>query len=210
MNELSIIFDKMNLNTNEILEAAGTKWNFLNFKPGLVGGHCIGVDPYYLAYKSLMMDYTPDMILSGRKINDGMPEYITSIIQKKLEAINKEGKNVNVALLGLTFKENCPDMRNSKVKDIYNILKKNKYTIQLNDPQVDLNSVRKIYNKDLTDIDDLKKIDVIIFAVSHIEYQKLGIEDLNNILNKNAIIIDIKSIFSEHLFINENYDYWSL
>ena len=194
MNEFSLIFNKMNIDTNKILKAASTKWNFLNFKPGLVGGHCISVDPYYLTFKSKQMGYTPKLILAGREINDNMGKYISNIASKKL----KKNKSKKILILGLTFKENCPDLRNSQVFDIYNNLKNN-YKVDIYDPIASDSEIEIKYNKK-----NEKKLknyyyNLVIVAVSHNFFIKMGIKKIRNLLNKNDknMIIDVKSIFDK-------------
>jgi len=195
MNELAIIFDKMGLDTNDVLEAAGTKWNFLNFKPGIVGGHCIGVDPYYLLYKSKKAGYLPKVILSGREINDNMGVFIG----QKVESLMQE-KQINLSksktlILGITFKENCPDIRNSKVKDIYNYLKNKNSEVYVHDPFANSEEVKKEFNIKL--ISNFEKYDAIILAVSHSDYEDLNIEELKK--DKDSIIYDVKGILDRKI-----------
>ena len=197
INELSIIFKKLKINTSEVLEAASTKWNFLNFSPGLVGGHCIGVDPYYLTYKSIKSGYFPKVILSGRKINNDMPKYIVKDILKLIVSKSKNLKNKKIIILGLTFKENCSDTRNSKVFDIYDLLKKNKIIVDIFDPKLDdklLHGKQKIKL-----VKNIKKneYDGMIVAVAHNEFIKIGLVKLRNMLKKNGFIYDLKSIFKK-------------
>ncbi len=210
INELSMIFDKMDLDTNEILEAASTKWNFLNFKPGLVGGHCIGVDPYYLAYKSIELGHRPDMILSGREVNDSVAKFLT---EKLFEKLNEKGKAISktkIGIFGLTFKEDCPDLRNSKVQDIYSLLKKNNCNVFLNDPYADPSSIKHIYNEKLTDIENLPDLDAVLLCVAHNDYKNINKKSLLGVLKDGAIIIDVKSIFDNSYFNGHDIDYWSL
>ena len=200
----------MNVDTDEVLKAAGTKWNFLKFEPGLVGGHCIGVDPYYLAYKSLAMDYNPEIILSGRKINDSMANYISTKLIKKLESKNEKNEKIKIAILGLTFKEDCPDLRNSKVKDIFDIVNKKYTNVCISDPHADQELVKDIYGQDMLNINSLSKLDALIIAVPHKEYQKIDTKFLKNILKEGAVIFDIKSLLSKDDLVNQNFYYWCL
>ena len=198
VNELSIIFNKMGIDTGEVLKAAGTKWNFLNFYPGLVGGHCIGVDPYYLAYKSKELGYNPKVILSGREINDLMPSFIVeeilALFLKKRDSI----KNCSVLILGATFKENCPDYRNSKVIEVYNRLKKIGFKVDVFDPWID-NSKFKEENDFMTleKLDKSFKYDIIILAVGHNEFRKI---DPKKFLIENGLVFDIKGFYKERDF----------
>lgn len=196
INELSIIFDKLKLDTNSVLEAAGTKWNFLNFRPGLVGGHCIGVDPYYLTYKSQLMGYFPELVLSGRRINESMPKFIASKLVKKLIEEDKSVKNTKILMLGLTFKENCPDLRNSKVFDLINELSEYGMEIDAFDPFIDPNTVNyhesnfKIIKK-LTN----NKYDAIVIAVAHNYFIEMGAGQLRKLGKIGSILFDMKGVF---------------
>ena len=198
VNELSIIFNKMGIDTGEVLKAAGTKWNFLNFYPGLVGGHCIGVDPYYLAFKSKELGYNPKVILSGREINDLMPSFIVeeilALFLKKRDSIKK----CSVLILGATFKENCPDYRNSKVVEVYNRLKKIGFKVDVFDPWID-NSKFKEENDFMTleKLDKSFKYDIIILAVGHNEFRKI---DPKKFLIENGLVFDIKGFYKERDF----------
>ena len=195
VNELSIIFNKMNLDTNEVLDAASTKWNFLPFKPGLVGGHCIGVDPYYLTFKAKKMGYESKVILSGRKLNDKMPEEISGNVISYLKNNKFNLKKINGLILGITFKENCSDIRNSKVVDIYNKLISQNINIDVYDPYANNNEVHTKYSIDLIDFKGIKKsfYDFILVAVSHREFNNLNLEKYCRI--KSSLIYDIKNIF---------------
>ena len=190
MNELAMIFNRMGIDTNAVLNAAGTKWNFLPFRPGLVGGHCIGVDPYYLTHKAEAMGYHPQIILSGRRINDGMGTYVTSKLVKAMlkRQIRVDGSRALV--LGLTFKENCPDIRNSKVPDIYNELKGFGMEPSVYDPHADNDEVKKEFGLNL--ISDVKKYHAIILAVAHEEFLTLDISNLKN--NQKTIVYDLKAV----------------
>lgn len=207
MNELSIIFNRMNINTYDVLEAAGTKWNFLRFFPGLVGGHCIGVDPYYLTHKAIKLGYHAQIINSGRFVNDSMGGYIAKQTIKKLISSDKEIKPAKVLILGITFKENVSDIRNSKVIDIYNeLIAYGLKNIDVMDPYANSEEVKDEYNINLTD-----KIgsgyDVIIVAVCHDKYINLTEEFFKSIGNQNLILIDLKGIFRKSKF---RFSYWSL
>ena len=199
VNELSVIFEKMGIDTNQVLKAAGTKWNFLNFFPGLVGGHCIGVDPYYLAHKSQELGYNPEIILSGRRMNDNMPIHIASrIIQKFLSNTNLS-QTKTALILGATFKENCPDLRNSKVLDIYKELSAYNFQIEVHDPVADFNELTEIYeNSAIDSITKYKKYDVLIIAVSHKEFLKLNPESF---INENSVVFDVKGIFPDKPYL---------
>jgi UDP-N-acetyl-D-galactosamine dehydrogenase len=209
MNEISLICSRLGINTSEVLEAANTKWNFLNFKPGLVGGHCISVDPYYLTYKAKKLKYSPKVILSGRNINDKMGYYVASILLKKLKKNNLKFSECKVGILGVTFKENCNDLRGSKVLDIIKVLQKAKIKLQVYDPIVSKKDFNKYYpNLIIKKIN--KKLDALIIAVSHKEFLRLDYSKIKNMLkNGNSIVMDIKSIFNDKR-IKSKFDYWSL
>ena len=189
VNELSQIFDKMDIDTKEVLEAASTKWNFLNFKPGLVGGHCIGVDPYYLAYKAMQIDYIPEIILAGRKTNESIPKFIYSKIENKLIRNNINAKST--LILGATFKENCPDIRNSKSQDLYKIFKSKGLSCKIFDPIADKVEMKNLYQEDFIESFDIL-YDIIVIAVGHDQFLKLNLE---NIGSEECIIFDVKSIY---------------
>ena len=195
MNELAVLFKRMDIDTHDVLEAARTKWNFLPFEPGLVGGHCIGVDPYYLTYKSELLGYKPQVILSGREINDSMGRFIVRSLIDNLKKENKNLDDVVVTILGITFKENVPDIRNTRVTDIINELCDYSVTIQIYDPCADPEDVRNEYKLDLVDRDDLEKADVIIVAVPHDEFLTQGWDFICGLLKENeGVVYDIKSI----------------
>ena len=188
VNELSLIFNKLGLDTSEVLEAAGTKWNFFPFRPGLVGGHCIGVDPYYLTYKSVEIGYHPEMILAGRRINDSMGKYIADCTIKQMARTGINPVGAKVAIIGVTFKENCPDMRNTKVPDIISCLLTYGCEITVSDPYADVVEAKNSYNINLDDITQLNKMDAVILAVAHSQYSSMKKEEWENILVKNGII----------------------
>jgi len=202
INELSILFTKMDIKTSDVLNAASTKWNFIKFNPGLVGGHCIGVDPYYLTYKADMLKYNPQVILSGRRINDNMGRYYAKESIKLLLKYKINKKNIKIGILGFTFKENCPDFRNSRVFDIYDELKNHGFNPILYDPYYDKtqtnNSViKKNYQKAITE--DLKKLsnsDLILVAVKHNKFNRMTSKSINELIHKNSIVYDIKNTWT--------------
>ncbi len=206
MNELSQIFDRVGINTYDVLEAAGTKWNFLKFYPGLVGGHCIGVDPYYLTYKALELGYDPQIILSGRRINDGMTAYIAKKMVKFLLSHNKNIQDCKALIMGATFKEDVSDIRNSKVFDLYNELKDYSLSVDIVDPHAEKEEVLHEYDIELSETpsDDY---DVIIVAVNHAEYRVLEEGYFKSISKQDAVLIDVKNIFRDKI---EELTYWSL
>ena len=195
MNELAIIFDKIGIDTSEVLEAAGTKWNFLKFKPGLVGGHCIGVDPYYLTYKAETLGYHTQVILAGRRINDGMGKFIAEQTVKQMIAAGSYVKGAKVNLLGLTFKENCPDIRNSKVVDIIRELASYNIEVFVHDPWADAGEALREYGVRLLAWNDLPRADAVVAAVAHRDFLKLETEDLARKLIKGGTFIDVKAAF---------------
>ncbi len=206
MNELSLIFDKMNINTYDVIEAAGTKWNFLKFSPGLVGGHCIGVDPYYLTYKAIELGLHPRVIAAGRFTNDMMGAHIAKVALKKLIAKDKTIKNSKILILGATFKEDVADIRNSKIIDIVKELKSYSINVEVVDPRADADEVFEEYGFNLSPkIGD--NYDGIIAAVSHEEYKSLDEKYFQSICNKDAFLLDLKGIFRRKI---ESMDYWSL
>jgi UDP-N-acetyl-D-galactosamine dehydrogenase len=213
MNELSIIFHKMGIDTKAVLEAAGTKWNFLNFQPGLVGGHCIGVDPYYLTYKAEELGYHSQIILSGRRINDDMGKYVAESLVKDLIRADLSVKNAKVAILGFTFKENCPDTRNTKVIDIYREL--GEYGIKpiVVDPEADADEAKRLYGIDFKTMDDVKNVDAVIVAVAHNQFRSLSRNDIDafyNPTNKEKVLMDIKGLLPKEEYATEDYLYWRL
>ena len=213
MNELSIIFNKMGIDTKSVLEAAGTKWNFLKFYPGLVGGHCIGVDPYYLTYKAEELGYHSQIILAGRRINDDMGKYVAENLVKSLIASDKAVKNAKVVILGFTFKENCPDTRNTKVIDIVNELRTYGITPLIVDPIADVKETKKLYNIDLVDIQkiEIEKVDAIVLAVAHKEFEKLTRNKIDLMYaNGKKVLIDVKGVFNRGEYEKNGYCYWRL
>lgn len=211
MNELSIIFNKMKIDTQSVLEAAGTKWNFLNFRPGLVGGHCIGVDPYYLTYKAEMLGYHSQIILAGRRINDDMGKYVAENCVKNLIKAGKTVRDAKVTILGLTFKENCPDTRNSKVVDIINELREYSIEPVIADPVADHDEAKMLYGIDFTNIWDIKEQDAVIIAVAHNVFSTMKKEKIDLLFAKGQkILMDIKGIFEKNQFESPEYLYWRL
>lgn len=211
MNELSIIFNKMGIDTQSVLKAAGTKWNFLNFYPGLVGGHCIGVDPYYLTYKAEQLGYHSQVILSGRRINDDMGKYVAENCVKNIIASGKTVLGARVAILGFTFKENCPDTRNTRVIDIVNELKEYGIEPLIYDPQADCDEVKRLYDVDLASIDSIKDMDAIILAVAHDEFSSFSMEQIGDMYGEGEkVLLDIKGIYNRREFERAGYSYWRL
>jgi UDP-N-acetyl-D-galactosamine dehydrogenase len=210
MNELSIIFKKMNIDTNAVLRAAGTKWNFLKFYPGLVGGHCIGVDPFYLTYKAEMLGHHPEVILAGRRINDSMGKYV---VQQTVEMMIQNDcvvKNSTVNLVGLTFKENCPDVRNSKVVDIYNELIRLGFKVNLCDPVANEEDIVHYFGQRPVAFEHLKPADVLIFAVSHNDLKFKIKEHFEKLVKKPEIFVDVKGVFSKAILTDKNAKYFGL
>jgi UDP-N-acetyl-D-glucosamine/UDP-N-acetyl-D-galactosamine dehydrogenase len=233
MNELSIIFNKMDIDTKAVLKAAGTKWNFLNFFPGLVGGHCIGVDPYYLTYKAEQLGYHSQIILSGRRINDDMGKYVTENVVKNMIKEDKQIKGATIAIFGVTFKENCPDVRNTKVIDVINELKEYGINVVVVDPVAEKQDLLNLYGIRLQEIDDVKGVDAVIFAVPHEEFKSIKLGDIKRMYNHKwngysdaieevaaisdseitkykYVLADIKGIFDRKEAENMNYLYWRL
>ena len=196
VNELSKIFNLMDINTYDVLEAAGTKWNFLPFKPGLVGGHCIGVDPYYLAQKAQEFGYHPEIILAGRRMNDSMGAYVATELVKTMIQKDVAVKDAEVLVLGITFKENCPDVRNTKVVDVISALKEYAVKITVSDPWAREEEVQQVYG--ITTQKELpnKRFDAVLLAVSHTEFQKI---DLTSLLKEKAVIYDVKNVLPDSI-----------
>ncbi|CDF45422.1 nucleotide sugar dehydrogenase [Roseburia sp. CAG:100] len=213
MNELSIIFNKMGIDTKSVLSAAGTKWNFLKFQPGLVGGHCIGVDPYYLTYKAEQLGYHSQIILSGRRINDDMGKYVAENLVKNLIKVDIPVKSAKVAILGFTFKENCPDTRNTKVIDIYKELQEYGITPMVVDPAADAAEAKRLYGITFNTMEDIKEMDAVIVAVSHKQFLTLDKEKISSLYSKahaKKVLVDIKGIFDRKEYSTEDYIYWRL
>ncbi|WP_102348293.1 nucleotide sugar dehydrogenase [Bacillus sp. Marseille-P3661] len=234
MNELSIIFNKMGIDTKAVLEAAGTKWNFLKFFPGLVGGHCIGVDPYYLTYKAEQMGYHSQIILSGRKINDDMGKYVAESTVKKMIKTNKQINGSRVAIFGVTFKENCPDVRNTKVVDVIKELEEYGVEVKVVDPVADKEDLWREYRINPSNVEEIKDMDAVIFAVPHEEFKAISLEDIKGMyrsthfdfeamnevaaaseqgaefVGKDSVLIDLKGLFNRNDAENMGYAYWRL
>jgi UDP-N-acetyl-D-galactosamine dehydrogenase len=230
MNELSIIFNKLGIDTKSVLEAAKTKWNFLNFTPGLVGGHCIGVDPYYLTYKAEEIGYHSQIILAGRKINDDMGKYVAENVVKNMIKADKPVKGATVAVFGITFKENCPDVRNTKVVDVIDELKEYGVNVKVVDPVADEEDLLQTYGIALSQLEDIKEVDAVIFAVPHEEFKNIELADVKKLYNSNRtgvyadeaaatleeklsqqdVLVDVKGIFDRKEAEDMNFLYWRL
>ena len=211
MNELSKIFDIIEIDTLEVLEAAGTKWNFLPFNPGLVGGHCIGVDPYYLTFKAEALGYHPEMILAGRRINDGMGKYIAERTVKLLIAAGKQVRGARVAVLGVTFKEDVPDLRNTRVVDIIDELKDYGVNVRVSDPLADPVEARKYYGIELEPASEIGNLDAVVLAVMHRVYREGGLKGIAGMCaDNNALVVDVKGCFSSEEARKLNVTYWRL
>lgn len=214
MNELSIIFNKMGIDTKSVLEAAGTKWNFLKFYPGLVGGHCIGVDPYYLTYKAEELGYHSQIILSGRRINDDMGKYVAENVVKNLIKADVSIKNARVAVLGFTFKENCPDTRNTRIIDIVNELHEYGITPKIADPTADAAEAKALYNVEFVDMSEITDCDAVILAVAHDAFANLKQTDFDKMFasadNTKRVLLDIKGLLDRNEYEEAGYNYWRL
>jgi UDP-N-acetyl-D-glucosamine/UDP-N-acetyl-D-galactosamine dehydrogenase len=210
MNELALIFDKLGIDTDDVLEAAGTKWNFLKFKPGLVGGHCIGVDPYYLTHKAEKIGYIPQVILSGRRINDGMGKFIAQRTVKEMIHAGHNVRGATVTVLGLTFKEDCPDLRNSKVIDIIHELQDYGIQVQVSDPLADPGEALHEYGVALYPLNELKPCDAVVVAVAHQEYRSLSIDNFRAMMNGAPLLIDVKGVLNRQIMENSGIRFWRL
>ena len=210
MNELAIIFDKLGIDTMEVLKAAGTKWNFLPFRPGLVGGHCIGVDPYYLTHKAEMIGYIPQVILAGRRINDSIAKFVAEQTIKHIIKANMNVRGAQVNVLGLSFKENCPDLRNSKVADLINELKSYGIDIHVHDPVADPDEARHEYGLELESWEELPRADAVIVAVSHSQFMERSLAEFQSKITANGCFIDVKSQFDPAAFRNAGFSVWRL
>ncbi len=214
MNELSMIFHAMDIDTLEVLEAAGTKWNFLKFYPGLVGGHCIGVDPYYLTFRAEQFGYHSQVVFSGRRVNDGMPKYVAEQTVKQLIATGKALKNCKIGCLGITFKENCPDPRNSKVNEIIKELRDYGVDVVVCDPVADAEATKKYYGVDLAPMEELRELDCLIIAVAHREFLALTDEQLGAFFkdepNESKVLVDVKGTRDKDAMLAAGYRYWRL
>lgn len=213
INELALIFHKMGISTRDVLEAAGTKWNFLRFTPGLVGGHCIGVDPYYLTYKAEQLGYLPQVILAGRRINDGMGKFIAEVTVKQMIHANKAVKGARVLILGLTFKEDVPDIRNSKVIDIVRELESYGVEVQVHDPLACSSDARAEYGVELVELDTVELVDAVVWAVAHQAFEGLSATRLAQLCrngNGHGVVIDVKAALSRQDVENAGLVYWAL
>ncbi len=214
MNELAMVFDRMGIDTKEVVEAMNTKWNALGFTPGLVGGHCIGVDPYYFVYEAEKLGYHSQIILSGRKINDGMGKFVADAIIKKLILANKVVRQAKVVILGITFKENTPDTRNSKVVDIIDSLRDYGIEPIVVDPEADADEAKHEYAIELTDIKEVENADCLVLAVAHDTFKKMSWNDIDALYgdfdNKERVLIDVKSILDQKAIEEKGYSYWRL
>lgn len=211
VNELSKIFNKLNIDTNEVLDAAASKWNFLDFRPGLVGGHCIGVDPFYLIYKSEKEGYSPKMLIAGREVNDTVSSFIVQNIVKKLILSDKKVKGAKVLILGLTFKENVGDLRNSKVMDIIKGLSEYEIKVFAKDPYADFDEIKREYNLEIDQNKNNEKVDAVVLAVAHDEYKKYKSEDIKKLLKDDSnLVFDIKRIIDKKEATENNLDLWRL
>ena len=211
MNELAVIFNLMDIDTLEVLEAAGTKWNFLPFRPGLVGGHCIGVDPYYLTHKVQTLGYNPEVILAGRRINDRMGSYIAQQTIKKMILAGSMKLGTRVLVMGLTFKENCSDIRNTKVVDIINELTEYGLEVVVWDPVADMREAKEEYNISLkSHLSDVGIVDAVIAAVAHTEFKQLSMAELKKYVCGNAPFLDVKSAFNRDSLESVGFSVWRL
>lgn len=211
MNELSIIFNKMGIDTKAVLEAAGTKWNFLKFYPGLVGGHCIGVDPYYLTYKAEEMGYHSQIILSGRRINDDMGKYVAESVVKNLIKADKSVKGARLAILGFTFKENCPDTRNTKIIDIVKELREYGIDPLIADPVADIQEAKQLYGIEFVDMDEIHNMDAVVLAVAHTEFSNFTLKRVDKFFAAGKkVLLDLKGILNRKEYENAGYSYWRL
>jgi len=215
MNELAMVFDRMGIDTNEVVDGMNTKWNALGFRPGLVGGHCIGVDPYYFIYEAEILGYHSQIVLAGRKINDGMGKFIADAAIKQMILAGKAVRDAKVVIFGLTFKENCPDIRNSKVEDIIIRLKEFGITPIIVDPLASEGDAKKEYGVTLTKLEDIENVDCIILAVAHITFKNMSLEEINkyfkqNIDNDTKVLIDVKGMMDRNKVEETGYRYWRL
>lgn len=215
MNELSMVFDRMNINTKEVIDAMNTKWNALGFHPGLVGGHCIGVDPYYFIYQAEILGYHSQIMAAGRRVNDNMPIFVTDNVIRKLIQSNKNVKQASIYVMGITFKEDCPDMRNSKAVEVCKQLSTYGVNIKIVDPVVEKAEFNKEFSMELTNIEDVQNADCLIFLVAHRQFQELSPMDFARMLKPQDpqtehVIVDIKNIFKRKDIEEKGYSYWSL
>ena len=214
MNELAMVFDKMDIDTSEVIAGMNTKWNALGFYPGLVGGHCIGVDPYYFTYRAEQLGYHSQIILSGRQVNDGMGAFVTDAAVKEMIRAGQAPSKSKVVIMGITFKENCPDIRNSKVEDIINRLKEYDITPVVIDPWADVDEVMREYGVELAEAGEISDADCVIIAVAHNEFKTMPLSERDKIFkdteNKNKVLVDVKSMIDKKAAQNAGYRYWRL
>ena len=215
MNELALVFDRMEIDSQDVMDAMNTKWNALGFAPGLVGGHCIGVDPYYFVYEAENLGYHSQIVLNGRQINDGMGEFIADRIIKELILANKRPAQAKVAILGLTFKEHTPDVRNSRVVDIVDRLREYDIEPAIVDPWAQVEEVRETYQLELQSLDQIQDADCVVFAVAHDEFKALNLEDIDGLFRQDLpkeqrILIDVKSILDKESLKEQGYIFWRL
>lgn len=213
MNELAMVFDRMGIDTNEVVDGMSTKWNALGFRPGLVGGHCIGVDPYYFIYEAEKLGYHSQIILAGRKVNDGMGKFVVESTLKELIRTNQAPRVARIVICGLTFKEDCPDCRNSKVGDIINSFRDYGIETIVTDPLAEKEEAMRVYGVDIIDIDAIHDADCVIFAVAHSQYRDMSSSDVLNMFNESnpqKVIIDVKGILEKQVFVEHGMHYWSL
>ena len=214
MNELAMVFDKMDIDTSEVIAGMNTKWNALGFYPGLVGGHCIGVDPYYFTYRAEQLGYHSQIILSGRQVNDGMGAFVTDAAVKEMIRAGQAPSKSKVVIMGITFKENCPDIRNSKVEDIINRLKEYDITPVVIDPWADVDEVMREYGVELAVAGEISDADCVIIAVAHNEFKGMPLSEIDKIFkdteNKNKVLVDVKSMIDKKAAQNAGYRYWRL
>ena len=214
MNELAMVFDRMNIDTNEVIDGMNTKWNALGFRPGLVGGHCIGVDPYYFTYEAEKLGYHSQIILSGRIVNDNMGKYVADAAVKKMVEAGQAPKNSKVVIMGLTFKENCPDIRNSKVEDIIKRLHEYEIKPLVVDPWANKAEALAEYGIELTDMNDVHDADCVIMAVAHKEFKVLGLEGVEKLFrdtyNANKVFLDVKGLYTVEDLEASGMKYWRL
>lgn len=214
MNELAMVFDRMGIDTNDVVDGMNTKWNALGFRPGLVGGHCIGVDPYYFTYEAERLGYHSQIVLAGRKVNDGMGEFVADAAIKNMVLAGKAPKTAKVAILGMTFKEDCPDIRNSKIEDILKRLRSFGIEPVVVDPWADAEDARREYGVELVSFEDLSDLDCLIVAVAHKEYRELTFEDIDALYapgpNENKVLLDVKGVLDRKAFFSAGYRVWRL
>lgn len=214
MNELALVFDRIDISTKDVIDAMNTKWNALSFYPGLVGGHCIGVDPYYFIYQAEQLGYHSQIILAGRKINNSMGQFVAETAIKRMIKANKFVKNSKVYIMGITFKEDCPDVRNSRVADIIDHLREYEVEVKVVDPVADVKEAREKFDVKIISLEEVREADCIIIAVAHRQFKNLSHENLNKMYklrrNEDKVIIDVKHIFNKEELEADGYSYWSL